>query len=321
MAEYSVAPCPVPDELARLGGGADACPCPAEAGILLARRVCAYPVGALLRTLRGRGMTRTLIGWLLLGIVAASCGCAMCASPFDYCGPTYDDGVDSCCPRARAGSILAGTAEPAAVVGPEPYQGPAYIDALRRSARADARCLSSEPRLPAADEHAAPGGHANTDGHAIAAEHAAPDDHAAAASERPVAGDRPAAANEGPATGDRSAADKPPTAIERTADAGAGTVGRLGDRPERPLPHQGGAGSRWGGPLGHRPLVGRGAGRAAQTAAAKAAASDAATASTTPAAPVTLTDVAPAIAIASGETSVKLAENTPRRASGWSPRR
>ena len=53
---------------------------------------------------------------LLLGLLAsvlATLGCAMCASPYDYCGPTHSGGecgdCGMCDPMARAGSVLSPT--------------------------------------------------------------------------------------------------------------------------------------------------------------------------------------------------------------------
>ena len=55
-------------------------------------------------------MQRILLGWAALGLLALAAGCTLCASPYDYCGPTFTgDGCNggSCDPRLRSGSILA----------------------------------------------------------------------------------------------------------------------------------------------------------------------------------------------------------------------
>lgn len=50
-------------------------------------------------------------GWfrlLALAPILTSWGCAMCASPYDYCGPTFtgNDCGDPCFTRERAGSVF-----------------------------------------------------------------------------------------------------------------------------------------------------------------------------------------------------------------------
>lgn len=59
-------------------------------------------------------MSRALYGWVLVGLVAMSSGCRMCAHPFDYCGPTVTaEEAASCGENApRAGSILSHAAVP-----------------------------------------------------------------------------------------------------------------------------------------------------------------------------------------------------------------
>lgn len=55
-------------------------------------------------------MQRILLGWTALGLLALAAGCTLCASPYDYCGPTFTGegcGDGSCDPRLRSGSILA----------------------------------------------------------------------------------------------------------------------------------------------------------------------------------------------------------------------
>jgi hypothetical protein len=54
---------------------------------------------------------RRILGLCALAALSASCGCKQCASPYDYCPPTFT-GSDSCVPcdaRYRAGSILGGS--------------------------------------------------------------------------------------------------------------------------------------------------------------------------------------------------------------------
>jgi len=52
-------------------------------------------------------MIRTFFACCVLGLLAVSSGCTMCAHPFDYCGPTFmPGGPVRCDPDARRGSIL-----------------------------------------------------------------------------------------------------------------------------------------------------------------------------------------------------------------------
>ncbi len=52
-------------------------------------------------------MARTILAGCLIGLLAISAGCKMCAHPYDYCGPTFDGGCTvNCDPYARACSIL-----------------------------------------------------------------------------------------------------------------------------------------------------------------------------------------------------------------------
>lgn len=52
-------------------------------------------------------MARSLFLCLAAGLVAAASGCAMCASPYDECGPTVTGNCfDRCGSTARAGSVL-----------------------------------------------------------------------------------------------------------------------------------------------------------------------------------------------------------------------
>ena len=52
-------------------------------------------------------MTRTLLGLLLVGLALTACGCRMCASPYDYCGPLCDGCCGGTCElnQPRAGEI------------------------------------------------------------------------------------------------------------------------------------------------------------------------------------------------------------------------
>ena len=59
-------------------------------------------------------MSRTMLGWMTVGLVTLFSGCALCAHPYDYCGPTVTGQCgDECDPHApRAGSILSGSVAP-----------------------------------------------------------------------------------------------------------------------------------------------------------------------------------------------------------------
>jgi hypothetical protein len=54
------------------------------------------------------------LGWITVGLVTLFSGCALCAHPFDYCGPTVTGQCgDECDANApRAGSILSGSVAP-----------------------------------------------------------------------------------------------------------------------------------------------------------------------------------------------------------------
>ncbi len=56
---------------------------------------------------------------LLMLLLASTLGCAMCAAPDDYCGPTPGDGLGF---NDRAGSILAGAVPPNSVFDEEVSQ-------------------------------------------------------------------------------------------------------------------------------------------------------------------------------------------------------
>jgi hypothetical protein len=58
-------------------------------------------------------MIRTRVAWPLVALIALSAGCAMCAHPYDYCGPTFTGECGQVCdPMARAGSRLSPPLEP-----------------------------------------------------------------------------------------------------------------------------------------------------------------------------------------------------------------
>ena len=67
-------------------------------------------LSTVLQICRGvRPMYRTALALAAVGLIAFSSGCTMCCSPYDYCGPTFTGGPgESCCPSARAGSVLSG---------------------------------------------------------------------------------------------------------------------------------------------------------------------------------------------------------------------
>ena len=52
-------------------------------------------------------MSRITVAWIAISLVAVATGCRMCASPYDYCSPTFTGmGGEDCAPFVRAGSIL-----------------------------------------------------------------------------------------------------------------------------------------------------------------------------------------------------------------------
>ncbi len=60
--------------------------------------------------------------WIPVGLLAFATGCAMCANPYDQCGPLADTTCgDACQPGFRAGSILSAPVG-LSVVGP-PVEG------------------------------------------------------------------------------------------------------------------------------------------------------------------------------------------------------
>ena len=52
-------------------------------------------------------MVRTMFAWSVVVLVGMTAGCRMCASPYDYCRPTFTGECgQGCFPNAREGSIL-----------------------------------------------------------------------------------------------------------------------------------------------------------------------------------------------------------------------
>jgi len=52
-------------------------------------------------------MARSAFALAVLALVISASGCRMCASPYDYCGPTFTaEACQQCMPTAREGSIL-----------------------------------------------------------------------------------------------------------------------------------------------------------------------------------------------------------------------
>ncbi|HUT08955.1 MAG TPA: hypothetical protein VMY42_00525 [Thermoguttaceae bacterium] len=49
-------------------------------------------------------MIRTMLAWSVVTLVAVTAGCRMCASPYDYSGPTYTGEFGPCDPNYREGS-------------------------------------------------------------------------------------------------------------------------------------------------------------------------------------------------------------------------
>jgi len=50
-----------------------------------------------------------MVAWIALALLAATVGCRICSSPYDYCGPTFTGECgEECCSNARAGSIFSG---------------------------------------------------------------------------------------------------------------------------------------------------------------------------------------------------------------------
>ncbi len=81
-------------------------------------------------------MTHLRFALMIACLVALSTGCRMCASPFDYCGPTATGGCgEECGPCApRSGSILTGASQMSHVEDEVPY--------------VDGGVVESEPTMP-----------------------------------------------------------------------------------------------------------------------------------------------------------------------------
>ena len=59
-------------------------------------------------------MVRTTFALPVVVLVVAAAGCRMCASPYDYCSPTFTgECAQGCLPNAREGSILSHGIQPA----------------------------------------------------------------------------------------------------------------------------------------------------------------------------------------------------------------
>lgn len=65
--------------------------------------------------------TRKLLALLMLAVGTTALGCAQCANPYDYCGPTFTGECgDQCDAQYRAGSILGGG--PGGLIYEAPYE-------------------------------------------------------------------------------------------------------------------------------------------------------------------------------------------------------
>ena len=72
-------------------------------------------LGENLLSFRGSfSMVRAIFGLGLVAVFIGLAGCTMCCHCDDRCGPVYDHGCQTCCPSARAGSILEGGGRQAA---------------------------------------------------------------------------------------------------------------------------------------------------------------------------------------------------------------
>ena len=71
-------------------------------------------------------MKRRLPAWSAIASVVSLAGCAMCQSPFDYCGPVMGPGGPNCDFGARRGSIYAPMDDSyaAAPMSPTPAEPP-----------------------------------------------------------------------------------------------------------------------------------------------------------------------------------------------------
>lgn len=69
-------------------------------------------------------MSGTRVAWIALTlVVAAAAGCRMCASPYDYCSPTFTGSCgEDCASFVRAGSVLSAPLE-CSPLPPEGYIG------------------------------------------------------------------------------------------------------------------------------------------------------------------------------------------------------
>ncbi len=93
-------------------------------------------------------MPRLLTAWIPLGLLVLTCGCAMCAHPYDECGPTFGSLCgDNCQPGTRAGSILAGQHGAA-------YPGPMMEPGMEGEFLEDE--LTPTPALPQPEPQTAP---------------------------------------------------------------------------------------------------------------------------------------------------------------------
>ncbi|OHB83386.1 MAG: hypothetical protein A2V98_12435 [Planctomycetes bacterium RBG_16_64_12] len=58
-------------------------------------------------------MSRTTFALIAIALVGMAAGCRMCASPYDYCGPTFTGACgEECSQTARSGSVLSGYVAP-----------------------------------------------------------------------------------------------------------------------------------------------------------------------------------------------------------------
>jgi hypothetical protein len=64
---------------------------------------------------KGHSMTQLRLALILVCLLAATTGCRMCASDFEYCGPTVAGGCGAECGLCtpRAGSVLTGASQAA----------------------------------------------------------------------------------------------------------------------------------------------------------------------------------------------------------------
>jgi hypothetical protein len=94
-----------------------------------------------------------MFAWIVMGVVALTLGCRMCADTYDYCGPVVGDG---CCPDApchstcRAGSILSGERHPVALRSiPDNLADPVYANAKAAPSKPELDyTFAKDPGLP-----------------------------------------------------------------------------------------------------------------------------------------------------------------------------